>query len=77
MWIPMPSGEFKSSTERVVTAVRTRSDVSPTAKRLDPKALDLVSLHVSSYEMDPEDFRKNFGVVNGISVAAVKQAVSD
>jgi iron(III) transport system substrate-binding protein len=42
--------------------VPTRSDVSPIAKRLDPKALDLVSLHVSSDEMDPEDFRKNFGV---------------
>ncbi len=42
--------------------VPTRNDVSPSAKRLDPKALDLVPLHVSSDEMDPEDFRKSFGL---------------
>lgn len=42
--------------------VPTRSDVSPPAKRLDPKGLDLVSLHVSSDEMDPEEFRKIFGL---------------
>lgn len=42
--------------------VPTRGDVSPSAKRLDPKALDLVPLHVSSDEMDPEDFRKSFGL---------------
>jgi iron(III) transport system substrate-binding protein len=40
----------------------TRSDVSPSAKRLDPKTLDLIPLHVSSDEMDPEDFRKIFGL---------------
>lgn len=42
--------------------VPTRTDVPPSAKRLDPKLLDLISLHVSSDEMDPEDFRKNFGL---------------
>ncbi len=42
--------------------VPTRSDVSPSAKRLDPKTLDLIPLHVSSDEMDPEDFRKIFGL---------------
>jgi len=40
----------------------TRSDVSTSAKRLDPKTLDLIPLHVSSDEMDPEDFRKIFGL---------------
>jgi iron(III) transport system substrate-binding protein len=42
--------------------VPTRGDVQPSAKRLDPKALDLLPLHVSSDEMDPEDFRKIFGL---------------
>jgi iron(III) transport system substrate-binding protein len=42
--------------------VPTRTDVSPSAKRLDPKALDLIPLHVSSDEMDPEDFRRSFGL---------------
>jgi iron(III) transport system substrate-binding protein len=42
--------------------VPTRSDVMPSAKRLDAKDLDLFSLHVSSDEMDPEDFRKSFGL---------------
>jgi iron(III) transport system substrate-binding protein len=42
--------------------VPTRGDVQPSAKRLDAKALDLFPLHVSSDEMDPEDFRKNFGL---------------
>jgi ABC-type Fe3+ transport system substrate-binding protein len=40
--------------------VSTRLDVQPSAKRLDPKGLDLLPLHVSSDEMDPEDFRKIF-----------------
>ncbi len=34
----------------------------PTAKRLDPRALDLVSLHVSSDDMDPEEFRRILGL---------------
>ena len=38
--------------------VPTRADVAPSAKRLDPKGLDLVPLHVSSDEMDPEEFRR-------------------
>jgi iron(III) transport system substrate-binding protein len=42
--------------------VPTRGDVQPSAKRLDAKALDLFPLHVSSDEMDPEEFRKNFGL---------------
>ena len=42
--------------------VPTRGDVLPTAKRLDAKDLDLFPLHVSSDEMDPEDFRKSFGL---------------
>jgi ABC-type Fe3+ transport system substrate-binding protein len=42
--------------------VPTRSDVQPSAKRLDATALDLFPLHVSSDEMDPEDFRKSFGL---------------
>jgi iron(III) transport system substrate-binding protein len=42
--------------------VPTRGDVQPSAKRLDPKGLDLLPLHVSSDEMDPEDFRKIFGL---------------
>lgn len=42
--------------------VPTRSDVQPSATRLDPKGLDLYPLHVSSDEMDPEDFRKVFGL---------------
>jgi hypothetical protein len=42
--------------------VPTRGDVLPSAKRLDPKDLDLFPLHVSSDEMDPEDFRKSFGL---------------
>jgi iron(III) transport system substrate-binding protein len=42
--------------------VPTRGDVQPSAKRLDPKDLDLFPLHVSSDEMDPEDFRKSFGL---------------
>jgi iron(III) transport system substrate-binding protein len=42
--------------------VPTRGDVSPSAKRLAPKDLDLFPLHVSSDEMDPEAFRKSFGL---------------
>ena len=42
--------------------VPTRSDVQPSAKRLDPKAFDLFPLHVSSDEMDPEEFRKTFAI---------------
>ena len=42
--------------------VPTRVDVIPSAKRLDPRALDLVSLHVSSDDMDPEEFRRILGV---------------
>ncbi len=42
--------------------VPTRGDLPPSAKRLDPKVLDLFPLHVSSDEMDPEDFRKIFGL---------------
>ena len=42
--------------------VPTRADVQPSATRLDAKALDLFPLHVSSDEMDPEDFRKIFGL---------------
>jgi iron(III) transport system substrate-binding protein len=42
--------------------VPTRGDVQPSAKRLDAKALDLFPLHVSSDEMDPEEFRKSFGL---------------
>jgi iron(III) transport system substrate-binding protein len=41
--------------------VPTRADVTPSAKRLDPKSLDLIPLHASSDEMDPEEFRKIFG----------------
>ncbi len=40
----------------------TRADVIPSAKRLDPKSLDLLPLHVSSDEMDPEEFRTLFGL---------------
>jgi iron(III) transport system substrate-binding protein len=42
--------------------VPTRGDIQPSAKRLDAKDLDLFPLHVSSDEMDPEDFRKTFGL---------------
>ena len=42
--------------------VPTRGDVQPSAKRLDPKALDPFPLHVSSDEMDPEEFRKSFAL---------------
>jgi iron(III) transport system substrate-binding protein len=42
--------------------VPTRADIQPAAKRLDPNDLDLFPLHVSSDEMDPEDFRKSFGL---------------
>ena len=42
--------------------VPTRGDLQPSAKRLDPKVLDLFPLRVSSDEMDPEDFRKIFGL---------------
>jgi iron(III) transport system substrate-binding protein len=42
--------------------VPTRGDVLPSAKRLDAKVLDLFPLHVSSDEMDPQDFRKSFGL---------------
>jgi iron(III) transport system substrate-binding protein len=42
--------------------VPARGDVQPSAKRLDPKILDLFPLRVSSDEMDPEDFRKSFGL---------------
>jgi len=50
--------EFLKSMGRVPT----RGDVQPSAKRLDPKGLDLFPLHVSSDEMDPEEFRKIFGL---------------
>lgn len=47
---------------RSMGRVPTRGDVQSSAKRLDPKGLDLFPLHVSSDEMDPEDFRKIFGL---------------
>jgi iron(III) transport system substrate-binding protein len=40
----------------------TRSDVTPSAKRLDPKSLDLLPLRVSSDDMEPEEFRAIFGL---------------
>lgn len=40
----------------------TRSDVAPSAKRLDAKSLDLLPLRVSSDEMEPEEFRALFGL---------------
>ena len=42
--------------------VPTRNDVAPSAKRLDPKNLHLVPLHVSSDEIDAKEFRKIFGL---------------
>lgn len=42
--------------------VPTRGDVAPSAKRLDPKSMALVPLHVSSDEMDPKDFRRILGL---------------
>ena len=42
--------------------VPTRTDAMPSAKRLDPRALELVSLHVSSDDMDPEEFRRILGL---------------
>jgi len=42
--------------------VPIRSDVQPSNKRLDPRTLDLIPLHVSSDEMDPEGFRATLGV---------------
>jgi iron(III) transport system substrate-binding protein len=42
--------------------VPIRSDVEPSAKRLDPRTLDLLPLHVSSDEMDPAGFRATLGV---------------
>jgi iron(III) transport system substrate-binding protein len=42
--------------------VPTRGDIAPSAKRLDAKDLDLFPLHVSSDEMNPEDFRKSLGL---------------
>lgn len=39
-----------------------RADVQPSAKRLDATVLNLFPLHVSSDEMDPEDFPKIFGL---------------
>lgn len=42
--------------------VSTRTDVIPSAKRLEPKSLDLLPLHVSSDELDPEEFRALFGL---------------
>jgi iron(III) transport system substrate-binding protein len=40
----------------------TRSDVTPSAKRLDLKSLDLLPLRASSDEMEPEEFRALFGL---------------
>jgi iron(III) transport system substrate-binding protein len=40
----------------------TRSDVTPAAKRLDAKSLDLLPVRVSSDEMEPEEFRTLFGL---------------
>jgi iron(III) transport system substrate-binding protein len=45
-----------------IERVPTRSDVQPSAKRLDPRTLDLIPLHVSSDEMDPKGFRTSLGV---------------
>lgn len=47
---------------RSMGRVPTRGDVIPSAKRLDAKELDLFPLHVSSDEMEPEEFRKTFGL---------------
>lgn len=44
-----------------IERVPIRSDVQPSAKRLDPKTLDLFPLHVSSDEMDPQGFRASLG----------------
>ena len=43
----------------------TRGDVQCSAKRLDPKGLDLLPPQVIRDEMDPEDFRKIFGLRQG------------
>ena len=40
--------------------VPMRSDVLLSARRLDPKEVDLFPVHVSSDEMDPKDFRDFF-----------------
>jgi iron(III) transport system substrate-binding protein len=40
----------------------TRADVMPSAKRFDPRSLDLLPVRVSSDEMDPEEFRTLFGL---------------
>jgi iron(III) transport system substrate-binding protein len=42
--------------------VSARVDVAASAKRLDPKSLDLLPLRASSDEMDPEEFRLLFGL---------------
>jgi len=54
----------KEGAELLATMARlpTRADVTPSAKRLDPKSLDLLPLRVSSDEMDPEEFRTLFGL---------------
>lgn len=44
-----------------IERVPIRSDVQPSAKRLDPRTLDLFPLHVSSDEMDPKGFRTSVG----------------
>ena len=44
-----------------IDRVPIRNDVQPSAKRLDPRTLDLFPLHVSSDEMDPQGFRASLG----------------
>lgn len=62
LFVDMALSKEGSELLNAMGRVSTRNDVSPLAKRLDPKALDLIPLHVSSDEMDPEEFRKIFGL---------------
>jgi iron(III) transport system substrate-binding protein len=61
LFVDLALGREGSELLTAMGRVSTRLDVQPSAKRLDPNGLDLVPLHVSSDEMDPEDFRKVFG----------------
>jgi len=62
LFIDLILGKEGAELLKNMSRVSSRVDVMPSAKRLDPKSLDLVPLHVSSDEMDPEEFRMLFGL---------------
>ncbi|HEY3305622.1 MAG TPA: ABC transporter substrate-binding protein [Candidatus Binatia bacterium] len=62
LFVDLVLGKEGAELLKAMGRLPTRSDVTPSAKRLDPRSLDLLPLRVSSDEMEPEEFRALFGI---------------